>query len=378
MENHNFTQPSSQTSPGQILGNPAAPFQNSLLNGTNSIDSQVSYATNYTNAAAGLHPSEPNYVWQESGVSGVLNDNDPYPNNIVNAPNLSSLLQNAGISWKSYQEDTQLATNGQGQVTSTVAPQSTWTVPVNSISGTSSAYTNPYNGSNQYNYAVKHDGQPFFVATNGGTPTAPNNSPSNPEAKYYAPLQQLQTDLANNTAARYNLITPDQYNDSHSTLNTSFTYHGTTYAAGTDSQAIALGDNFLSIVVPQITASQAYKNNGAIVIWWDESEGGDDPSRTLEEIVISPLSKGNDYISVVPYTHSSDLKTLQEVFGVSTPGTGFLGDAASPNINDLSNLFQPGTIPGPAAVPEPASVVIMGLGLAGVAVFGRRLARKSA
>jgi hypothetical protein len=27
MENHNFTQPSSQTSPNQIFGNPAAPFQ---------------------------------------------------------------------------------------------------------------------------------------------------------------------------------------------------------------------------------------------------------------------------------------------------------------------------------------------------------------
>jgi len=33
-----------------------------------------------------------------------------------------------------------------------------------------------------------------------------------------------------------------------------------------DAANIAQGDNFLSIVVPKIEASQAYKNNGAIII----------------------------------------------------------------------------------------------------------------
>jgi hypothetical protein len=32
MENHNWTQPSAQTSPEQIFQNPAAPFINSLVN----------------------------------------------------------------------------------------------------------------------------------------------------------------------------------------------------------------------------------------------------------------------------------------------------------------------------------------------------------
>ena len=34
MENHNWTQPTSVTSPQQIALNPAAPFINSLVNGT--------------------------------------------------------------------------------------------------------------------------------------------------------------------------------------------------------------------------------------------------------------------------------------------------------------------------------------------------------
>jgi len=220
-----------------------------------------------------------------------------------------------------------------------VAPQSQWTVPLKRFSGTSNPdYTNPYNGSHQYNFAPKHDGQLFFTATNGGN----DFSPSNPEAKYYAPLQQLQTDLDNNTIAKYSVITPDQFNDMHSSLNTNFTYNGVTYAAKTDQEAIAIGDNFLSKIVPTIMASKAYKNNGVIVIWYDETEDGNTTSFTIPEIIISPLAKGNAYNSTLAYTHSSDLKSLQELFGVSAPGGGFLGDANTPGTNDLSDLFVPG------------------------------------
>ena len=368
MENHNLTQPSGLSgSPEQLLGNPAAPYLNSLITPGNPNAAQTSYASNYYNVAPGIHPSEPNYIWQEGGSNfGVLgNDDDPYANNgnpnpnlnnnvkLIaatgnNPDNLSALLQAAGIPWKSYQEDIDLTPTsgsvnqpGANSLTSSVAPQNQWTVPTTSFSGTSSTYTNPYNGSNQYNFAVKHDGQLFYTATNGGTLSAPDFSPSNPEAQYYAPLQQLQTDLNNNTVARYNLITPDQYNEMHSSLNTNFTYNGVTYAASTDQEAVALGDNFLSKIIPEIMASQAYKNNGAIVIWYDETEGGDTTQFTLPEIVISPLAKGNAYNSTLPYTHSSDLKTMEELFGAYNSDGSFLGDAGTPGTNDLSDLFLP-------------------------------------
>ncbi len=184
-------------------------------------------------------------------------------------------------------------------------------------------------------------------------------------------MQQLQTDLNNNTVARYNLITPDQYNDMHTALTNGFTYNGTHYTG--DQAAIAQGDNFLSMIIPQIMASQAYKNNGAIVIWFDETEGGDSSQFTLPEIVISPLAKGNAYQSTLDYTHSSDLKTMEELFGVYAPGGGFLGDANTPGTNDLSDLFVAG-----ATVPEPSSVVMLVLGLGGIAGFGRIVRRKRA
>ncbi len=370
LENHNFTQPDPASSPNQIFGNPAAPFINSLVTPGNPNAAQTSYASMYLNAAPGLHPSEPNYVWQEAGVHGPLNDADPYPNNIVNSPNLSGLLQTKyGTSgWRSYQEDTDLLnTNGQnfnsagGTLTNNVASPSQYEVPLTSFSGTSPDYTNPYNGSDQYNYAAKHDPQVFFTATNGGN----NATPSNPEAQYYAPLQQLQTDLNNNTVARYNWITPDQYNDMHSSLTGGFTYNGVLYTG--DQAAVAEGDNFLSIIVPEIEASQAYKDDGAIVIWNDESEGGDTSQYTLTEIVISPLAKGNAYTNDIGYTHSSDLRTLQDIFGVYGDAP-YLGDAEG--ANTLSDLFVPGAIP--SGVPEPSTWAMLLAGFAGLAATGYR------
>jgi hypothetical protein len=351
MENHNLTQPSGLSgSPAQLLGNPAAPYLNSLMTPGNPNAAQTSFASNYYNVlfndpSVSIHPSEPNYVWEEAGLHGPLNDADPFPNNIVNAPNLSGLLQAAGISWKSYQEDIDLIPTsgtvnqpGANSLTSGVVAPADWTVPLHRFSGTSDAYTNFYNGSHQYDFAPKHDGTLFFIDTNGGN----NPTSSNPERRFYAPLQQLRVDLGANTVARYSVITPDQFNDMHSFLRTGFTYQGVHYTG--DQAAIAEGDNFLSIVVPEIMASRAYQNNGAIVIWYDETEDGNTTQFTLPEIVISPLAKGNAFESTLTYTHSSDLKSLQQLFNVSAPGGGFLGDANTPGTNDLSDFFKPGAL----------------------------------
>ena len=268
----------------------------------------------------------------------------------MSGQHLTGLLQTAGVTWKSYQEDTNLLnTNGSnanlgGTLTSTPAPQAVWTVPLSSFSGEAPSYVNPYNGSNQWNFACKHDGSLFFPDTNGSSADTPDTTPSNPAVSHYAPLQQLATDLTNNTVARYNVITPDQYNDMHTPLNNGFMYHGTLYTG--DLAQIAQGDNFLSKLVPQIMASKAYKDNGMIVIWTDETEGTnrDDFNHTLMEIVISPLAKGNAYGSTVNLTHSSDLVTMQKIYHVAAnTASGYLNDAANPS-NDSGALA--GSAPG--------------------------------
>ena len=369
LENHDWTQPA--TVPGgiePIYQNPAAPFTNSLVNGTalafvdghlENISRHVAYATDYHNVLATpsgnnphIHPSEPNYLWAEAGTNfGILDDDDPYKDNPPNAQtttqHLSGLLQKAGKSWKSYQEDIDLTASGS-QLINLTLPENQWTVPLVSQSGVfgPGSYLNAYNDSMQYNYAPKHNPMVFFTDTNGGD----NTSPSNPLARHYEPLQQLAFDLANNRVADYNWITPDQYNEMHSGLIGGFA--GLTG----DAAQIKAGDNTLSRLVPLIMSSQAYKDGGAIILWWDESEGdgetgdnADDFNHTIGEIVISNLAHHNEdslpYASSVDFTHSSDLRTMQEIFHLKATGgsSPYLGDAA--NVNDLSDLFEPGVIP---------------------------------
>jgi hypothetical protein len=362
MENHNWTQPVTDvTAPQQIFNNPNAPYINSLVTPGNPNAAQVSYASAYHNVLAtptganpSIHPSEPNYIWMEGGTNyGVLNDNTPYGTNGTNqntTNHFSTLLTSAGKTWKSYQED--IDTDAAGNV----LPNSQWVSPIGNRSGSYTTTPNAYNGSLQYDYAAKHNPQIFFSDTNGGN----DATPANPAAHFYAPLQQLQTDLTNNTVANYNWITPNQFNDMHTTL--AGGYKGLTG----DSARIKQADDFLSQIVPTIMASQAYQDNGAIMLWWDESEGtnANDFTHTIPFILISPLAKGNAYASNLNYSHSSSLRTLQNIYGVDST---YLGDAA--NAANLSDLFVPGT----SNVPEPAS--IGAIALASIAVGRRRRGR---
>jgi hypothetical protein len=315
MENHNWTQPSSYTSSSgsipQIQGSASAPYINNTL-------TQIgAYANNYENAGAGIHPSEPNYIWLEAGSNlGVTNDADPTnPANRFNAPSFTQQLDNAGISWKSYQEDIDLDSTGH------LLPQSQWTVPLSSTSGTRSDGT-------QWNYAPKHNPDVFFdynigaTAANGFTP-----NPNDPFGiAHNQPLQQFYQDLFTGNVGKFNYITPNQYNDMHSLRNGS-------------TDLIAQGDNWLAQNIPIIMASQAYKNNGVIMVVWDETEGGDTSQFTVPFFVVSPLARAGHFNSTM-YTHSSTLKTLEEIEGVSP----FLGGAGNTGTNDLSDLFMPGVL----------------------------------
>jgi hypothetical protein len=97
------------------------------------------------------------------------------------------------------------------------------------------------------------------------------------------------------------------------------------------------GDTWLAQNLPLILSSQEYLNGGIVFITWDEGEStsltktSDGP---IGMIVLSPLAKGAGYSNTIHYTHSSTLRTLQELFGV----TPLLGDAAY--ANDLRDLFK--------------------------------------
>jgi hypothetical protein len=265
MENHNWS---------DIKGSPSAPYIN------NTILPMASYAEQYYNPPR-IHPSEPNYLWLEAGTNfSIFDDNDPASNHLSTKQHLVTLLSNAGISWKSYQEG---------------------------ISGNDCPLTG--NGV----YAPKHNPMVFFDdVTDGNNPNSTNC------IAHIRPYSELPMDLQNNMQARYNFITPSLCDDMHDTC-------------APFNDAVKQGDTWLQQNLPAILNSQAYQNGGIIFITWDEGEGGDGP---IGLIVLSHDAKGGGYANTIHYTHSSTLRTLEEIFGVSP----LLRDAA--NATDLRDLFR--------------------------------------
>ena len=353
MENHDLTQPGgASSSPQQLLGNSAAPYLNSLMTPGNPNAQYSSYFSNMTNVGAGVHPSEPNYIWQNGGSNfGVAADADPSAasHNIETATSFTGQLTQKGVSWKSYQEDVQYSSSVQ--------------VSASGTGGTHNGHlvtANPYNGTLQYNYAVKHNPMSFFTDSLSN----PNNGLT---------FSQLQTDLTNNTYAQYNWITPNQFNDMHSALNGGFTYQAVHYTG--DQAAVAQGDNFLSIIIPQIETTLAFQNGTAMIeIWFDESENGDSSAFTIPEIIISKEAIGNAFNVTAPVTHSGSLLTDQEIFQT---GACLLGSCGA---TDLSAAFLAGAIPNGVSVPEAPAIEVFGAGLLGLFGFGtmrRRLIRNT-
>jgi len=266
MENHNWS---------SIINNDSAPYINQTLL------PQASYALNYHNPP-GIHPSEPNYLWLEAGTNfGVHNDSGVKSNHQSSTDHLVTYLNNAGFTWKAYEEGI------SGKV-----------CPLKDVNL----------------YAAKHNPMVYFDDVTDNM---------DPNAAYCIaherPFSELATDLKNNTVAQYNFITPNLCNDMHDVV-------------GCPSlDQVKNGDTWLSEQVPMILASEAYKNGGVLFITWDESDDNDQP---IGMIVLSPLAKGGGYSNSIEYTHSSTLRTIQEIFNVKP----FLGDAA--NATDLSDLFR--------------------------------------
>ena len=98
----------------------------------------------------------------------MLNDNDPFrpkrPDQPEHDQHLTALLQAAGRTWRSYQEDIDLTRNAAGQLTNVPLPKDQWTVPLTSFSGNFAAgFFNDFNLSTQFNYAAKHNPMVFFT-----------------------------------------------------------------------------------------------------------------------------------------------------------------------------------------------------------------------
>ncbi|HWC34380.1 MAG TPA: alkaline phosphatase family protein [Mycobacteriales bacterium] len=176
--------------------------------------------------------------------------------------------------------------------------------------------------------------------------------------KHVVPLTALKQNLRHvATTPHFSFITPDLCNDGHDTN-----------CAGPDAKGKRTGglasvDDFLSVWVPRIEHSPAWKKGGLIIITSDESETSDSSSCCGEKAGPSdPLpgisGPGGGKVGTLvighcvahgrrdatPYNHYSLLRSLEDIFGIRTGGTdghGHLGYAAAAGLRPFGHdLFS--------------------------------------
>ena len=256
------------------------------------------YANNYISAPSNeaKHPSLPNYIRLEAGTNLNITSGSCLPSSCPgNTTNhLSTLFKNHNVTWKTYHE--RLPGNG------TECP-----VNIDNVTGYSEDHNAPLyfpDFTNDTNYCMTHE----------------------------RPYTELATDLSAGTAPQFSFIVPDDY---HTGEKFEPGY------SGTDPRHKYLQqDNWLSTEIPKIMASAQYKAGGAILILWDETAFGNstDPNPTNDPhsgcILMSPWAKKH-YGSSVAFTHVSTVRSIQEIFGATSPWVGLAGTS-----NDLQDLFS--------------------------------------
>jgi phosphatidylinositol-3-phosphatase len=127
------------------------------------------------------------------------------------------------------------------------------------------------------------------------------------------PFSQFAADMSGN-APRFAWITPDLCHDGHDCSS-------------------AVADAWLSQTVPAILGTNAWQDNGVLVITWDE---GEDSANSVLTLVIRPDPLVHR--SARPYDHYSLLATIEDQLGVARLG---MAAQATPMTDLLAGQPQP-------------------------------------
>jgi hypothetical protein len=247
-----------------------------------SILPQAAWADNFNTH---LHPSLPNYIAMESASDQGWNGNGwnmPGNPSLPTTAHLTTQLNNAGIDWRYYGEN----------------------IPGN---GTGCPTTDPGKP-----YSMDHNPFPYFDDVRANTAYC---------QKHERPYEELAGDLANSTTARYNFIVPNDFDQ------------GEHIAPGSTCGACQ-SDTYLSKIVPQIMNSAAYKNNGLLVVQFDEADQGSDAPSGM--MMLSPLAKKNYSNNIAYQGWSSYIRTMEDIFQVKP----YINGAAT--AQNFSDLFTTG------------------------------------
>jgi acid phosphatase len=242
----------------------------------NKLASRYGLAANYY---ANTHPSIGNYFFLTTGQN-ITNDSNFA--GTVTDDNIVRQLNLAGKTWRSYAED------------------------IPSVG---------YTGGDQYPYVKRHN--PFaYMSDVLNNPAQANN---------IVPFSQFAIDLANNQFPNFSFIIPNQYNNSHDCP--------PSIPGCTNADKLTTADQWLQQNIDPLIASAAFRQNGLLVITFDESVDADTSNGGghVITVVISPQAK-QGFQSNTLYQHPSLLRSVEETFGL--PAT--LGAAATaPSISEF-------------------------------------------
>ena len=258
------------TSYEEVIGSGAMPFLNSLV-------PQGALATQYF---ANVHPSIGNYFMLTTGQLITSNDNF---SGSVSDDNIVRRLTAAGKTWKGYFQS----------------------IP-------SSGYT----GTDAYPYIHHHNPFSFFTDINQG----PGNSKDN-----IVPLTQLAADESANSFPNFMFIVPDDLHNAHDCP-------GGPTATCLPTDKLAAADAFLSANVSALLNSSSFKQNGLLLITFDEGNQGDirGGGGHVAMLALGSHAKAG-FQSSLMYQHQNTLSTVSHELGVTAPGSA----ASAATMSDL-------------------------------------------
>lgn len=230
-----------------------------------------------------------------------------YPTTV---PNIADQLTAAGLSWRGYMED--MGNTPDREAAACAHPD------LNSIDGTQSATA-------EDGYATRHNPFMYFHSVIDDQAAC---------EQHVVPLSALDADLGEiGNTANYSFITPSLCSDGHDSP-----------CANGDAGGLESINDFLVATIPKILDSAAFKQDGLLIITFDESDGpqsdasaccgaGPTPNSLLPGItglgggrvgavIISPFVKPGT-VSTAAYNHYSMLRTVQDLFGL--PYLGYAG-----------------------------------------------------
>jgi hypothetical protein len=275
----------------------------------------------------------------------------------ASVPNLASQLSDKGTSWKGYLEDLGASTTRQ------TGPCG---LPVTDALGRDLSQT----ASATDQYAARHNPFAYFKAVTD----RPGEC-----AKHLTPMGSLAKDVASvATTPAFSFLTPNLCDDGHDT--------GCVGAdvAGDKTGNLTAVQHWLTRYAPVVTGSPAFKEDGLLLVTWDEaaattgSDGTADSTACCNEtalnspkpggasadisgfaslsgdgggrvglIALSPFIRPGT-VSTRPYNHYSALRTLEDLYDV--PRLGYAGQATG------VNAFGPDVFTAPVAAAPPAAV----------------------